>query len=172
MERLEKSSSDELRDLYTRYASIVFSRCVSILKSEDDAWDATQEVFIKLSRALSSIRNKNAIYYWLMSSSTNHCISVLRKKKMDQYDENIHYSRDTDHLPPQEKQFAMKELFKHFVMPWEKKVKEVIFYTYIDGYKQEEIARLTGLGESTIRKYLTRFRRACGTAKLRPEEVL
>lgn len=164
-------SSDELRDLYKRYASLVHSRCVSVLKSEDDAWDATQEVFMKLNKALPNIRNKQAIYYWLMSASTNHCISMLRRKKSVEYDENIHYEGEQK-LPVQEKKLAMKELFKHYFLPWDKKIQQVLFYTYIDGYKQEEIAKLTGLGESTIRKYLTNFRRACGTAAIKPEEVL
>ncbi|MFP4013638.1 MAG: RNA polymerase sigma factor [Chitinispirillaceae bacterium] len=149
--------SSELRGYYERYASIVHARCRSILKSEDDAWDATQEVFIKLSRSLSQIRNRQSIYYWLMSASTNHCISMLRKRKLEVFDEAYHSKRGES--APQERRLAMKELLRRYLLPWDKKVREVIYYTYIDGYKQEEIARLTGLGESTIRKYLTRFRR-------------
>ncbi|KMQ52890.1 RNA polymerase sigma factor [Chitinispirillum alkaliphilum] len=169
---MSAKSSDELRDLYKRYASVVHSRCVSILKSEDDAWDATQEVFIKLNRALPSIRNKNAIFYWLMSASTNHCISVLRRKKTVEFDEAVHRPAKEPGMSAQEKRLVMKEILKHYFMPWNKKVREVLFYTYIDGYKQQEIAKLTGLGESTIRKYLTGFRRACGTASVKPEEVI
>ncbi len=164
-------SSGELRDLYKQYASVVHSRCVSILKSEDDAWDATQEVFMKLNRALPTIRNKQAIFSWLMSASTNHCISVLRRRKTIEFDENIHRQGEAD-IPVQEKKLAMKELFRRYFLPWNKKVQQVLFYTYIDGYKQQEIAKLTGLGESTIRKYLTNFRRACGAGEVKPEEVL
>ena len=168
---LVSESSGELGDLYKRYASVVHSRCVSVLKSEDDAWDATQEVFMKLNRALPKIRNKKAILYWLMSTSTNHCISVLRRKKTVEFDENIHRVGEGG-IPVQEKKMAMKELFRHYFLPWNKKTQQVLFYTYIDGYKQQEIAKLTGLGESTIRKYLTNFRRACGAAAIKPEEVL
>ncbi|MDG5816697.1 RNA polymerase sigma factor [Chitinispirillales bacterium ANBcel5] len=170
MSESQTSSCCELSNLYRRYASVVHSRCASILKSEDEAWDATQEVFMKLSRSLPSIKSKNAIFSWLMSVSTNHCISQLRKRRLEEFNEAIHFSNPA--LPPQEKRFVMKELFERFMMPWDKKVREVLFYTYIDGYKQHEIAKLTGLGESTIRKYLTRFRRACGEAKVNPREVI
>ncbi len=163
--------SSELRDIYVRYASIVHARCRSILKSEDDAWDATQEVFIKLQKALPQVRNKGSIYYWLMSASTNHCISQLRKRKLEEFDEAIHSSSQKSGVPPQERKLAMKELLGRYLLPWDKKVREVIYYTYIDGYKQEEIAKLTGLGESTVRKYLTRFRRANAEAASKEEAV-
>ena len=42
--------------------------------------------------------------------------------------------------------------------PWDRKVREVVMYAYFDGYKHEEIVKITGLGASTVRKYLTRFK--------------
>lgn len=135
------------------------------LKSEDDAWDATQEVFLKLARSLSSITRKESIYSWLLSTSTNFCISQLRKKRHEEFNEEYHGISESEGLP-QEKRMLLQELFLHFLSPWDEKTRQVVIYTYIDGYKQEEIAELTGMGASTIRRHLTRFRRKSADSSL------
>jgi RNA polymerase sigma-70 factor (ECF subfamily) len=161
----------ELRELYERYASLVHARCRSILRSEDEAWDATQEVFMKLHNALPSIKNKGVVYSWLLSTSTNHCISELRRRRSVSFNEEFHRAPDADGAPHQEREVLLKEVLRHFLAPWDKKVREVVMYAYFDGYKQDEIVRITGLGASTIRKYLTRFKRKSAASGLKYEEV-
>jgi RNA polymerase sigma-70 factor (ECF subfamily) len=158
--------------LYERYASMVHSRCRSILHSDDEAWDATQEVFMKLYAALPRIEKKASIYSWLLSASTNLCISLLRRRRSVAFDEEIHSAGNHDPAPEQEKRLLLKEVVRHFLSPWDRKVREVVMYTYFDGYKQDEIARLTGLGESTVRKYLTRFKRSAASSGLTFKEVM
>ena len=166
-----RGTEQELQSLYERYASLVHARCRSILKSDDEAWDATQDIFMKLYAALPTIEKKGSIYSWLLSVSTNHCISLLRKRRSVEFNEEIHTGEKGEHVPHQEKQLLLKEVLGRFLMPWDAKTREVVIYAYFDGYKQEEIAELTGLGESTIRKYLTRFKRKAATSGLTFEEV-
>jgi DNA-directed RNA polymerase specialized sigma24 family protein len=66
----------------------------------------------------------------------------------------------------------VKEVMKHFLNPWDQKIRDVIIYTYFDGYKQEEIAELTGMGESTIRRHLTTFKRKSSASGLKLEDLL
>jgi RNA polymerase sigma-70 factor (ECF subfamily) len=161
----------ELRELYERYAGLVHRRCRSVLRSEDEAWDATQEVFMKLYHALPTIHNKEVVYSWLLSTSTNHCISELRKRRSVRFNEEIHSASGEASAPHQEKELLLKEVLRHFFAPWDRKVREVVMYAYFDGYKQEEIVKITGLGASTIRKYLTRFKRKSAASGLKFEEV-
>jgi hypothetical protein len=44
---------------------------------------------------------------------------------------------------PQER-WIVKEVMKHFMSPWDKKLKDIMVYTYVDGYKQEEIGHDNG----------------------------
>lgn len=171
MKKISAEHEREIRALYERYASMVYRRCYSFLKSEDDAWDAVQDVFIKLSGALSTIQKKNSIYSWLLSVSTNHCISILRKRKNVEFDEQIHTNIEKNKTP-QERNMTLQEILKHFLKPWDQKTREVVLYTYFDGYKQEEIAKLTGMGESTIRRHLTRFKRKCAQSGLQMGDLL
>jgi DNA-directed RNA polymerase specialized sigma24 family protein len=66
----------------------------------------------------------------------------------------------------------VKEVLKHFLAPWDEKVRQVVIYTYFDGYRQEEIAELTGMGESTIRRHLTTFKRKSAASGLKLEDIL
>lgn len=169
---MSRDTEIEVRKLYERYASMVFNRCRMFLKSEDDSWDATQEVFMKLIRALPSIEKKESIYSWLLSTSTNYCISYLRKRRFEEFNEEFHTGEASDGILPQERRMLLKEIVQHFLAPWDEKTRLVVIYTYIDGYKQDEIAKLTGMGESTIRRYLTRFRRECGNVALQREDLV
>jgi RNA polymerase sigma-70 factor (ECF subfamily) len=146
---LKKESEQEIREIYEKYASLVHNRCLSFLKSEDEAWDATQEVFMKLMESLSSIKKKGSMLSWLYKTATNHCISQLRKKPGLEFDEEIH-SQASDRTE-QDKAMILKEIMVRLFRPWDKKTRDVVIYSYI--------ARLTGMGESTIRRHLTRFRR-------------
>jgi RNA polymerase sigma factor (sigma-70 family) len=170
--KISRETEHEVKVLYERYASMVFRRCRMFLKSEDEARDAVQEVFMKLMRSLDTITKKDSIYSWLLSASTNHCISQLRKKKHESFDEEFHGSPQSAGGLPQERRMVLDEIMRHFLAPWDEKVRQVIIYTYIDGYKQEEIARLTGMGESTIRRHLTRFRRESAASVLRREDLV
>ena len=154
---MTQENNEEFQELYKRYASLVFRRCKYILHSDDEAWDATQDVFMKLMSHLTNIENRSAIYSWLLSTSTNLCISQLRRKKGEEFDECVH-SGESNHLSS-EKRLILREIITKLFMPWDKKIRDIVIYSYIDEYSQKEISQLTGLGESTIRKYLTRFKR-------------
>ena len=154
----------EFKTIYDSYGSLVFSRCRKILGSEDEAWDATQEVFIKLMKNLSKIEKRGSLLSWLYSVSTHYCISELRKKRGIGFDEMVH-SEDRD--AENQRQKALKEITTKLMSPFKKKVREVVCYTYIDGYTHPEISKIMGIGESTIRRYLTDFRRK--SAMLNPQ---
>ena len=162
----------EQRELYERYGSLVMRRCCGILHDDDEAKDAMQDVFMKLFNALPTIQKKGSIYSWLLSASTNHCISLLRKRRTVSFDEEFHTGDASALAPEQERQLLLREVLAKLMAPWNETTRLVVMYTYFDGYKQDEIAELTGLGESTIRKYLTKFKRLSAASGLTLEEAL
>ncbi|MGD9202824.1 MAG: RNA polymerase sigma factor [Chitinispirillia bacterium] len=147
----------EIEDIYNKYASLVHNRCRRILKSEDEAWDVTQEVFMKLMKSFNSIRNKQALLAWLIRTSTNRSISQLRRKQGVLFDESLHAEPESSET--NERKTLNRAVISKLFKPWDKKTIEIIIYAYIDGYTQEEISEIMGMGQSTIRKYLTRFKR-------------
>ena len=70
--------------MYERYASKILGKCISILKNEAAALDATQEIFMKLLLNLSKFSAKSKFSTWVYSISYNYCIDVVRKRKKQQ----------------------------------------------------------------------------------------
>ena len=69
--------------LYKRYSGKIFSKCISLLKDEPLAKDATQEIFTKIFLNLAKFNEKSKFSTWIYSITYNYCIDYLRKKKKD-----------------------------------------------------------------------------------------
>ena len=166
--KITREFEKTLKEIYDQYASIVHSRCRFILKSEEEAWDITQEVFIKLIHKYDGIENKQALLAWLLRTGTNKCISHLRKKKGEAFNEEYH--GDEKKSFSHDNRTLNRSIIDMLLKPLDKRTQEILFYLYVDGYTQEEVAELTGMGQSTIRKYLTRFRQKARKWKLDHDE--
>ena len=69
--------------LYKRYSGKVFGKCLSILRIEDEAEDAVQDIFMKVLLNLSKFSGKSKFSTWLYSITYNFCIDTVRRKKKD-----------------------------------------------------------------------------------------
>ncbi len=80
---LESQDQAWFSQLYWRYASKVFGKCISILRDEPMARDAVQEIFIKVLLNLSKFSEQSSFSTWLYSITYNFCIDLIRKRKKD-----------------------------------------------------------------------------------------
>lgn len=67
--------------LYKRYGGKVYSKCISLLKDEALAHDATQEIFTKIFLNLSRFAERAKFSTWVYSITYNYCIDYIRKNK-------------------------------------------------------------------------------------------
>ena len=70
--------------LYQKYAGKVYGKCLSLLKQEDLARDAMQDIFMKILLNLSAFEEKSSFSTWIYSITYNYCIDLIRKKKKEQ----------------------------------------------------------------------------------------
>jgi RNA polymerase sigma-70 factor (ECF subfamily) len=68
--------------LVTRYRNKVYAMTYNLVHNETEAWDLTQEAFIKAWRAISSFKSDSAFYTWLFRITHNVCYDWLRRKKI------------------------------------------------------------------------------------------
>lgn len=78
---LETQNSRYFDQLYSKYATKVYSKCISLLKAEASAQDATQDIFLKIFLNLSKFGGKSKFSTWIYSITYNYCIDLIRKKK-------------------------------------------------------------------------------------------
>ncbi len=69
--------------IYKRYAGKIFGKCLSLLKSESEAEDATQDIMMKILMNMAKFSGKSRFSTWIYSITYNYSIDYLRRKKKD-----------------------------------------------------------------------------------------
>ncbi len=73
---------DAFSQLYDRYRRQVYSSAYRIVQSREEALDATQEIFIKIYRSLSSWSpRKSKLSTWIYRLAANHAIDCWRQRR-------------------------------------------------------------------------------------------
>jgi RNA polymerase sigma-70 factor (ECF subfamily) len=81
--RARDGDSEAFESLVRRYRNEVYALCWYFTRNREDAWDLSQEVFIKAWRALNRFRGESSFKTWLMRIAANHCKDHLKKRRLD-----------------------------------------------------------------------------------------
>ena len=71
--------------LVARHEERLFRLCQRMLHDSEEAHDAAQEVFLKAFRKAGSYRPKGKVYTWLYRIAVNHCLNLLRRRKLARF---------------------------------------------------------------------------------------
>ena len=80
-EYLRTKDSRHFTTLYRKYSAKVYGKCISLLREEHLAKDATQDIFMKIFLNLGQFGAQSKFSTWVYSITYNYCIDVIRKKK-------------------------------------------------------------------------------------------
>ncbi len=172
-------TDDEVRHLYDRYGPVLYHRCRSILRNDEDARDAVQETFARVLRHAESFRRQASPLTWMYRISTNHCLNRIRdrkgqQRKLEQHREDIvgpgvSLPRDGEDAADRERILALLE-------DADDETKACVVHTFFDDCTREEVAELVGLSVPTVRKRVNTFletaRRQLGLSLARAVGVL
>src|SRR5262245_47935696 len=67
-------------NIYRRYRSRVYSRCLRMIRNTTQAEDLTQEVFIQLFRKIHTFRGDSSFSTWLHRLTINQVLMHFRKR--------------------------------------------------------------------------------------------
>lgn len=157
IERIAGKDEKALSELYDRYAKLLYSVILAIVKDQKEAEELLQEVFITVwnKSSLFSLKKGNA-YSWLVAITRNIAIDRIRSKKFKDHRslmegielplENIDTS-PLDAMIIVERSLIVNEALSK--IPHEQK--ETIMLTYFEGYSQKEIAELLDIPLGTVK---------------------
>jgi RNA polymerase sigma factor (sigma-70 family) len=77
----QKGHKSAFGELYIRYYSLVFNKCLSFAKNTSDAADLAQDVMVKVLRRVNTFKGEAKFATWLYSVTFNHCTDTIRKLK-------------------------------------------------------------------------------------------
>jgi RNA polymerase sigma-70 factor (ECF subfamily) len=165
--RVERSMADapssrraQVADLYQKYGHLVRTRCYFLLRDEEAARDAAQEVFVRVMRSIESFREDASPSTWMLKIATNHCLNVIASQKAKWRDRFQQYMTHLDEegllagADPEKARLVAQLLAK-----LDRETQQVAIFYFVDEMTQEEIAQATGRSLPTVRKRLAKFKR-------------
>ncbi|MBO0322600.1 RNA polymerase sigma factor [Muricauda sp. CAU 1633] len=147
--------------LYDRYAKMVYNKCYGFAKSDGEAEDLTQDVFLQLFIKLKMFKGKSKFSTWLYSFTYNFCVNyVNRNKQRKMRDQSVPVEATEYKLNaeiPDESLYEMKaEKLKKALELISAEDKSLLLLKYQDGASIKELVSLMDIGESAVKMRLKR----------------
>ncbi len=159
----QNGEQEVFRYLVERYQEKVRNIVFSIFNDVDLVDDISQEVFIKVFKALPNFRFESSFYTWIYRITVNKCRDELRKKKVKRFFsfasfekatnlkiENMATTTFDDENMMGVIEETLKKLPEKFRMP--------IILKDIDGLSYDEIAEVLDCQVGTVKSRLSRGR--------------
>jgi RNA polymerase sigma-70 factor (ECF subfamily) len=147
--------------LYDRYAKMVYNKCFGFAKSESEAEDLTQDVFLQLFIKLRTFKGRSKFSTWLYSFTYNFCVNyVNRNKQLKIRDQSVQVDESDYKLSedvPDESLYEMKaDKLKKSLDLISAEDKSLLLLKYQDGASIKELVELMDLGDSAVKMRLKR----------------
>jgi RNA polymerase sigma-70 factor (ECF subfamily) len=155
----ERSETD-LASLVETYSTLLFRVAHSILRSQTEAEDVVQDVFVRVlehRRTLAGVRDMRV---WLVRIAWNLAIDRRRRKRPEQMDEMFARSLVGNSVPA-DKALDEAQRMKTVLSELErlpKSERNVLLLSAIDELGTAEMAEVLGRSESAVRALLFRAR--------------
>lgn len=159
VERARRGDADAFEQLYREHSGWVYALARRMADDETLARDMTQEIFIKLWQKISSFRGDSEFTTWFRRIAINICLNRLSSEKR-----RSNRVFTTDDVAAYETggkshgagagidlERAIRGLPEH--------ARAVFVLHEVEGYKQREIAEMTGVAEGTVKSQLHRARK-------------
>ena len=160
--RCQAGDTGAFDELVTRYRGRVYAMIYNMVKSEADAWDLSQEAFIKAWKALPKFEARSSFYTWLYRIAHNVTYDWMRKRKVQaegEFDETIQQSIDPKAKTVPFKEARPDDKIQHrelrssieaAIAKLSPEHRAVILLKEIDGRQYNEIAEIIGVSIGTV----------------------
>lgn len=149
----------QIERLYNQHAGLVYGRCVRILRNEEEAWDATQDVFARAIRSWNTFEGGSTRGTWLYRIATNHCLNVIRNSsgRRQKLDQRKGERPGAGSGPSDQGQLELLDLVRAVMDDMDEDLQRLAILYWFEDMTQAEIATEVGLSVPTVRKRLRAF---------------
>lgn len=172
IKRALKGDIDAFESIVYKYEKMIYSLAYRMLNNREDASDITQEVFVKLFKALDKVAERPNLKAWLYTVCYNTAIDEIRRKKgketlsadapMNDNEESFVQSLKADEPSPEEKMLKKEksEILIRAINQLNEKHKRLIILRDINSLSYNEIAEITNQSLGTVKSGISRARRS------------
>lgn len=173
VETVMGGNADAFTELVKRYERLVYSTAYFSVKNSDDAWDISQEVFMRVYNSISSFRGESKFATWLYRLCKNVTYDYMRKHYThreitmselsgDDDDRQFEIPDESSFSDPEKSAVRREEIeaVRTAVKKLDENSRAVIVLREFEGYSYTEIANILGIEEGTVKSRLNRARSA------------
>lgn len=161
--------ADAFEPLVVAHQSFVYNIALKMLSNPDDAFDISQEAFIKAYRSLKDFKGESSFSSWLYRITANMCLDFMRRNKKRK-SASIVYLDDEDELKELElpdtrfdpvTELERKELRGAIndalnLLPEDQR--SILLLRELNGMSYAEISEALKLEQGTVKSRLSRAR--------------
>ncbi len=144
-------SDEQIQALVSQYGACVYRFAMSQMRSEADADDVYQEVFLRLIRSQPEFEGPAHQKAWFMRVTANCCKDFLKKASR----RDLPLAEQSEELTEPEQNDDLQAALDTL----NDRARCLIHLFYYEGYRTEEIADILELKPSTVRSGLNRARK-------------
>lgn len=162
LKQLKSGNKNAINELYVRYSSRLYRFAFGYLKSEEDARDVIQEVFIRLWSNRGKINEETNLEAFLFAVAKNTIISAFRKKISEkEYLEQLRFlvvknSSDTE---KQVDYTLLNEKVQQLIHSLPEQRQRIYLLSRGKGYSNKSIAEELHISLKTVEDHLTKARK-------------
>ncbi|GIU76518.1 MAG: RNA polymerase sigma factor [Bryobacteraceae bacterium] len=167
VQRIQAGDEAAFRELVERFQNKVYSIIYGILRNHNDAEDIAQQVFTKIYFSIGSFDFRSSLLTWIYKITVNECYDYLRKRRVrklvyesdlgDEESPGMERS-EPDTAPLIDEQLERRDLVMKLLGKVSEEDRNLLLLKEVEGHSVEELARMTGLNENTIKVKLFRAR--------------
>ncbi len=159
LQKISCRDQEAFAALYDRYATVLYSLCMAIVKKEEEAEDVLQECFLQVWEKAPAFNSaKGSAYTWLATLTRNRAIDRLRsknfrrdKQKLPDFDFEM-MADSSEHTPLDNTSLAERAgLVKKAFGSLPAEQREVLELAYFQGYTQSEISAELNVPLGTVK---------------------
>ena len=169
IEKVLGGDANAFEELVLRYEKTVYNLALRMVGDRDDAFDMTQEAFIKAYGSLSSFRGDSKFSVWIYRITTNVCLDFLRSKSRKQQvsltvsddDEDAHLDIPDPKADPEQqliKKISMQSV-EEGLKTLPDKQRQILVMRELGGMSYAEIGKALSIEEGTVKSRIFRARK-------------
>ena len=170
--RFQEGDRSAFDDLVRRYQDKVFRTCLRFFTDYDEAVDCAQDVFVRVYESLNGFKKESSFSTWLYRVAVNTCknrassVQFKRRSRMLSLDATrdpdgkhleVKNGRWSPHLAYEKKE--EEEAVERAIHGLPEDQRAVVILRDIENLPYDEIARITGHVQGTVKSKLFRARK-------------
>lgn len=168
VERAKGGDMEAFAEIVRRYGDRVYRFVYSRIGSQEDAYDASQDVMVQVLESIGSFRGESKFSTWLYSVALNYCRNYRRKagrarlvsihKGTGDEETEIQICDERERTEDRIIEEEMVAAIKTEMVKLPDDYREILHLRDIEGMPYEEIASITGISLSNVKVRIHRGR--------------